>query len=161
MIGNVVADPDIEVESFARDVDKPVEQIEPHIQLRIACGEVEQRRRDDMPPEAEAARHAQRAAGHRARRRYVLDQLIDVVENFFSACEYALARLRYRDAARRAMQKPRTELGLEQRDALADICGRYRELLRRRAEARQAYDDAEHAQVVEVRRFIHDSWKVD
>jgi hypothetical protein len=49
------------------------------------------------------------------------------------------------------MQQARAELRLEQRDPLAHVRGRHRELLGGRAEARQAHDQAEHAQVVEVR----------
>lgn len=161
MIGDLVADPDVEIEAFARDVDEPVEQIEPHVQLRIAFVEAEQRGREHVPAEAEAARNPQRAARHAAGRRYVFDEMIDIVEDLFSPRINPLAGLRHRDAARRAMQEPRAELLFEQRHALADVRGRHRELFGGRAEAREPHDDAEHAQIVEVRRIVHDAWKVD
>src|SRR5579863_2316990 len=81
MRGDLVADANVEIEAFAGNVDETIEQIEPHAQLRMTLREAFEDGSDDFAAEAEAARDAQRAARHLARRGDVLDELIDVVEN--------------------------------------------------------------------------------
>src|SRR5471032_1000514 len=160
---DLVANPDIQIETFPRHIDQPVEQVQAHTQLRMLIGKTRERGRHDMPSKTKAAGNSQRAARNAARGGHVFHEMVDVIEDFLRPRIDAFARLGNGDTARGAMQQACAQVVFEHAHALADVRRRDRQDLCRRAEAGLAGDGAEDAKIIEVRgrrdihysRFVH------
>ena len=95
-------------------------------------------------PERGQRRHTQAALRHDARGADRLPRLVEFGQRLHQALVIFAPRLGGRDAARRAMQQPRTELVLEMHHVLARHRGRHLHALRRADEAAHFDDVAKH-----------------
>ena len=153
---DLVAHAHVQVKALGRHVHQPVEHLQPHLQTRVLAHQARQRRRHHVAAKAEAAGDAQQATRLAARDRYLLQQLIHVVQDALRPVEHALALVGDHYAARGAVQERYAQFLLQQADALADIGGRGSQLLRGGGKAGLAHHGAEHAQIVGGWYFLHD-----
>ena len=124
-----------EVEAFLHDVDDAFRELDVEAHLRVARGERRDRRREMARGEGRRAREPQRAARHDRRRRDGDLGLLEIGQELHAALEEHLAGFRQRQPARRAVEKPRVEVGLEVGDKARHRRDRHAEPLHKAREA--------------------------
>ncbi len=144
----------IQVKALGTDVDESIEEFQPHLQTRVAFGQCPQRRRYLLPPETEAAAYTQRPANLCRRATNLLYELVNIVKDALRPAVNPFAFFRQCYTARRAVKEPCSQCFFEHPHPLADIGGRCSEFVGRGNEAGLAHNQAEHAQVFQVRRTI-------
>ena len=111
------ADPDVDVDPLGDRIDRPVQDLQADLHLRVADGELGQSGRDVMAAEAGARAHAQRPARRAPGDRELLGHVVHIGEDALRPAVDRLAVVRDRDAAGGPVQEPDAECGLEQADA--------------------------------------------
>ncbi len=147
LTGDVVADADLQVETFADDIHHAVEQVQTDFQGRIALCQQRQGRRHVIATEAEAAAQVQAAAGAVVGFGQFVAELLKVFEDAHGPALHPLAVLGQGDTSAGAVQQAGSEGGFEYLDTLADIGRRQPQFIGGGSEAGLADDGEEHAKV--------------
>jgi hypothetical protein len=109
MRGNLIAHTHIQVESFCRYVDQPIEYLEPHLQCWVLLDHLRDGRSDDVPAKPEAAADADQPPRRTALVVDVFIELLDLIEDAQRSVVDPLAFFSDDHPAGRAMDQPCTQ----------------------------------------------------
>ena len=127
---NIVADANIQIDPFISQIYQPVGDVEADLQLRVATGQLGERRRDHPPTKAKAADDPQRSLRHLPHIGELIHHLVDILQNALPPFVDALALFGDSHSPGSAVQQLDVKGLLQQRYAFADKCRRDAELFR-------------------------------
>ncbi|MPM77514.1 hypothetical protein SDC9_124520 [bioreactor metagenome] len=120
---NVVANTDIEIDTFISQIHQPIFHIKAQLQLRILSCQGGQRRSHHLSTKTKATDDAQHPLRNLPDIREFIHHLIDIMQNTLRPFIDALTLFRNGDATRGAVQQNHIQVLFKQRNAFADIGG--------------------------------------
>ena len=152
---DVLAHPDVEVETLGDDIDQPVEHLEAHLQRRVGGHQLRNGWRHHVAPEAEAAAHPQLAARHALALGHLVEQAVQAGQDSQRPCIHLLAIGADYHPPRAAVKQAYIQRCLQHGNALAHIRGRHAQLGCGAGKAGLAHHGGEYAQVAVFDLVVH------